>query len=355
MLNKLKSPVRGAVLPMRSGLQSGALPVVLVLVSVELQRHWAEPIKWLYLLCVVLTVLVWIGVLTEQALAKRLANFAIDGVIFALLFAGLLLTANSYDVAGRELLGTLLFWAPAICAWWAVAYYAQPARVVIFTAMLYAGLLFPHRFEGERHVYEYLILGVLLSVLVRWVIMGLIKHFRFSGSEQLALDAAMRDPISGAVSRNSFEAELAHIAAVADRYREPFSLIACSIDGYGAYLERFGESASNELLRTFAWLVADRIRIADTLCRWEDAKFFVLLPSTVCADALKVAESIRQASTYISLASDAPATCCIGICQHRFGEDPMATFEVADAALQHALQAGKNQLAVVGEKGVSLV
>jgi diguanylate cyclase (GGDEF)-like protein len=345
MFKKRKNPDHDT-LPLTSNWQPAALPVLLVIVSAELLRHWGSPANWLYLFCAVLVGASWIGVLSGRETARQHAGSVINFVIIAFLLAGLFLSHASNNLAGREITTTLLFWAPAIVAWWTATYYSQPVRGILFCAVLYTGFFFADQSEHpDRHFHDYLILGLVTALLVRFVIHSCIEYFRLHAASHHEFDASMRDPITGAASRSSFEAELAHIAAVADRYRVPFSLIAINIDDYDQYAERSGEDAGNELLRGFSWLISDRIRKADTACRWEDAEFVILLPHTSTTGALKVVESIRNISTFTTLAG-APDTCCFGICEHKFGEDPMSTLEVAERALMQARLGGKNQLIV---------
>jgi diguanylate cyclase (GGDEF)-like protein len=340
---KKRENLAQAEFPSTRNWQPVALPVLLVILSAELLRHWGSHANLFYLPCAILAGTVWLGALSGREAPRQHAGNAINFVIFALLLASLFLSHARNDPAGREISATLLYWAPAIVAWWIATYYPQPVRGGMFCSVLYAGLFFAE--SPEHHFLDYVILGLVTALLVRFVIHSCIAHFRLHAIPRSECDATMHDPITGAASRSSFEAELAHMTAVADRYRVPFSLIAISIDDYDQYAERNGEDAGNDFLRELSWLISDRIRKADTVCRWDDEKFLILLPHTPAEGALKVVESIRCHGPF-SAHAGAPDTCSFGVWEHKFGEDSMSTLEEAEHALMQARLGGKNQVMV---------
>jgi diguanylate cyclase (GGDEF)-like protein len=312
------------------------LPITAVLMSVELQRHWGDPATPIHLATVLLVAATWIGVLSGRDWAKRQAGVLINIGIFAQLAGGLLLILKN-EPAGGEILVELLLSAPALCVWWAMYYCGQLPVTIALSGLLYASIFAVAPIGDGHYFHEYLIQGGL--------IIGLVTFFgrtltRVSSS---SFDVSMHDPLTGVASRPYFEAEIAHTAAMADRYQQSFSLIAAVIDDFQSIRGRLDRAAVDKLLRDFAWALVDRVRQSDTVCHWEDDKFVVLLTNTNCAGAIKVAESMRQAFAK-STADGRQLTASFGVGEHQAGEDPLSSLEIAERALAEARRQGSNRV-----------
>ncbi len=325
-----------AALRWRSSALPWVLPVTLVLLSVELQRHWGDPANALYLATVLLVAATWISVLSGYELANRYAGLLINVAIFGQVAGGTLLVASDQHV-GREVLGELLFWAPAICAWWAMYHYGQLRVTIVLAVFFYAGILAVANIEHGHLLHEYLIQAGLLIGLVTFFARTLVQ----SGLSASAV--TMHDALTGVASRPYFEAEIAHTAAMADRYQQPFSLIAAVIDDFPARRGRLDRATADKILRDFAWALVDRVRQSDTVCHWEDDKFVVLLTNTNCTGAIKVAESMRLAFA-ATTADGLQLTASFGVGEHQAGEDPLSSLEIAERALAEARHQGNNRV-----------
>lgn len=309
-----------------------ALPIFFVLVAVEMQRHWHGSVRWLYLAVAAWLAGIWIATLAKHAWARRHALAAIDGAVFALLFGGGFLTLAIGSPEGPELSATLLFWSPLLCAWWGFVHGDRTVRLACSAAALFLGLL-AFRAASGPPFYEHVVLGALMIVLARRAGGGWRPAPARAPSADLP-DTVLRDAATGVASPTYFEAELAHTAAVANRYHQlPFLLLVYDIDGYAHHAAEFGRSAMVGLMKRFAWTIADRVRVADTVCRWEEGKIVVLLPNTGLSEGRRVAEDIRLACGQISLPDGRPLQFRMGIAEHRYGDDPMTTFGAAGESL----------------------
>jgi diguanylate cyclase (GGDEF)-like protein len=324
--------------PLVSYWRSIALPIAVVLVSVEVQRHWGSHGGWIYLLAGLLLDITWVGTLLGYRRFIEASGIAIDVALFFLLLYGVWSTSFGGYAGGEEILQSLFFWAPAICGWWALSYQEQFNRVLIYAALFYGGLSFGAYPDTGRHYYEHVMVGVLIVGLIRLVAGGMrAKHAQeMAALRSQALDSSMRDPVTGVASKLYFEAELAHISAVANRYHFPFSLIICCVEEFEHYVAVRGEVAANELLKTVSWKIAERIRTPDTICRLQGGEFAILLPSTVEQDAIKVAENIRSSVSEIPSVGDHSLGLRVAVNQHKFGEDPMATFDTVYRHLEQS-------------------
>ncbi|MBI4990338.1 MAG: diguanylate cyclase [Rhodocyclales bacterium] len=311
---------------------NAALPVAFVLVAVELQRHWRGSVRWLFLAVVIWVAAIWIGTLAKGAWAMRHANSALDAVVLVLLLGSGYLAFVAGDPDGPDVAATLLFWAPLVCAWWGVAYRDRMVRIAASAFVLYASLFFLG-IAGNPPLYDHVILGVLMIILARGAGSRL-PSVQDSLSSGNVPDTVLRDTLTGVASPTYFEAELAHTAAVANRYRQsPFSLIVYDIEHYSQHAAEFGKKAVVGLIKGVAWKIADRVRVADTVCRWEDGKIVVLLPNTGIAESRQLASDIGRACRQISLPNGQPLSMRMGVSEHRFGDDPMMTFGIANESL----------------------
>jgi diguanylate cyclase (GGDEF)-like protein len=312
------------------------LPITAVLMSVELQRHWGDAATPIHLATVLLIAATWIGVLAERDWARRHAGVLINIGIFAQLAGGLLLMLKN-EPSGDELIVELLLAAPMLCAWWAMYYCGQLRVTILLTGLLYAAILATKPTYDGHYFHEYLIQGLLIIGLVTFFARTLIQ------SASSPFDVSMHDPLTGVASRPYFEAEIAHTAAMADRYQQPFSLIAAVIDDFKSIRGRLDRAAVDKLQRDFAWALVDRVRQSDTVCHWEDDKFVVLLTNTNCGGALKVAESMREAFAKTT-AGGQQLTASFGVGEHLAGEDPLSSLEIAERALAEARRQGNNRV-----------
>lgn len=332
---------------LRDALLPWLLPAAMVIASVELQRHWGGPATSLYLANLALIIGIWLGVTYGGETFSGLAGQLVDLVIFAQLVGGGSLSVLSKEPTGTELLQELSFWAPLVCVWWAIYYHGRPLRLLVLAALLYGGLLLTGQLSRPDHQpHEFIIQGAMALGLVTLFLNAVARHYHeHPNISPQSFDATTHDETTGAASRGYFEAEMDHTAALADRYRQPFSLIVAIIDDFAGV----APDRQQDLLRDFSWLVIDRLRHADTLCRWQDEKFIAILPNTSLNNARTVADSLRVTIANTRLAGLDGVTASIGICEHRLGEDPMSTLDVAEKAVLRAQRKGRNHLVVDGE------
>jgi diguanylate cyclase (GGDEF)-like protein len=96
------------------------------------------------------------------------------------------------------------------------------------------------------------------------------------------------------------------------------------------------------MLRAFAWIIAERIRRSDTICRWQDQKFVVLLPVTRYSEAAQLVETLRPALSPTQIGAKASVKASFGIAEHDPGADALTTLEDAERAMSEAAQPTTN-------------
>jgi diguanylate cyclase len=79
------------------------------------------------------------------------------------------------------------------------------------------------------------------------------------------------------------------------RSGRPACVVLVDIDHFKAVNDRFGHAAGDAVLKLTAKTLAAHTRATDTVARWGDEEFVLLLPETDLAAAQTVAEKCRLA------------------------------------------------------------
>ena len=153
-----------------------------------------------------------------------------------------------------------------------------------------------------------------------------------------------RDGLTGLLNRQSFD------LAVAGERRAGGSVIMCDIDHFKQVNDRYGHAVGDDVLRAFAALLESTGHRAG---RMGGEEFALLLPGRGAAEAVSVAEMIRQrfnAGASPGVAPDHRLSASFGVAQYRTGADPKRVFVRADAALYRAKEAGRNRVVVAEDR-----
>jgi diguanylate cyclase (GGDEF)-like protein len=78
------------------------------------------------------------------------------------------------------------------------------------------------------------------------------------------------------------------------RYKKQFSLIMMDIDNFKAFNDTYGHQLGDEVLKNVARAVKKISRAEDVVARYGGEEFVVILPETDAAQALIVAEKMRD-------------------------------------------------------------
>jgi len=256
----------------------------------------------------------------------------LDAGIGIMLLAASSLTAAGLNEFAIPYQSALEKCIPLLIAWWVVVYKRQPERVLIYLLFIFIGLLATStRLQGWVAV-EFLTLGILEAAAVRLALFALqAETLNQDRLERCSEDTI--DPVTGFLLPATFEAELALVAALADRKSIPFSLLAWEIDGYRAYVSQFGATTGEKLMRLTALSIGDCLRISDTVGRWDKERFLVILPETTAVDAQRVVDKMRQRVALIEAVDKGPVTLRFAIAEHHHGDAPLAVVERVEKVL----------------------
>jgi diguanylate cyclase (GGDEF)-like protein len=106
------------------------------------------------------------------------------------------------------------------------------------------------------------------------------------------------DPLTGCFSRLHLEEHLQKELARSLRYGHHLSVILCDIDGLKGVNESFGHRVGDQVLTGFAQMTLQHVRRdIDTVTRWGEDEFLLVLPETPIRGAGRVANRLREKFT----------------------------------------------------------
>ncbi len=166
-------------------------------------------------------------------------------------------------------------------------------------------------------------------------------------SLQRALDqveqAASTDRLTGAWNRRRFEEAVLPEIALAQRRRNPLSLLMFDLDHFKRVNDTYGHGAGDTVLAGTAQTVRMHLRASDSLVRWGGEEFLVMTPATRLEGALGLAEKLRAAVEAIDFPGVGRVTMSLGVSEYAIGEGLKEWIERTDQALYRAKGEGRNR------------
>jgi diguanylate cyclase (GGDEF)-like protein len=158
---------------------------------------------------------------------------------------------------------------------------------------------------------------------------------------------ASTDGLTGIANRATLERMLELEIARATRQDSQLSVIMFDIDGLAQLNEAAGAHAGDDALRRFASLLADQVRLVDTIGRVGADEFGLIAPGS---GGMIVARRIGEAAKKIQLANGQPLSVSAGVVV--FPADGGSSTELmsaAEAALDEAKHRGRGSIAAATE------
>lgn len=165
-------------------------------------------------------------------------------------------------------------------------------------------------------------------------------------SEQRSLELreqALRDPLTGAFNRRGLMEFLRGVVSAPDAGAA--SLLLFDVDDFKGINDRHGHDAGDDVLVRLAALADKLSRQGDRLYRMGGDEFLVYLPRVDRAEALQIAERLRESAAKARLSDAAPITVSVGVAQLQSGDSAETWVRRADAAMYLAKRGGKNRVA----------
>ena len=220
--------------------------------------------------------------------------------------------------------------------------------------ILLGNLLHPHddMFFGSIWVTLFSVELMLYAVGTVFVIFMLVSERTVTVHKA----AASMDPLTGMFNRRGFAEATSRVIEREANAGRPVTVLIFDIDHFKSINDRFGHPAGDEILKLFAAVVVNSLRITDLSGRIGGEEFAALLPCSL-EEAVVVAERVREAFASSGIVvEDGPVdtTVSIGVAGGPAGTVLEVLLAAADAALYQAKRGGRNRVEAAEELPLSL-
>jgi diguanylate cyclase (GGDEF)-like protein len=169
-------------------------------------------------------------------------------------------------------------------------------------------------------------------------------------------NAASVDPLTGMFNRRGFAEATSRLIEREATAGRPVTVMIFDIDHFKSINDRFGHPAGDEILKLFATVVVNSLRISDLSGRVGGEEFAALLPCSL-EEAVVVAERVREAFEGSGIVDDTgpvATTVSIGVAGGPAGTELEVLLAAADTALYQAKRNGRNRVEAAEELPLSL-
>jgi len=178
-----------------------------------------------------------------------------------------------------------------------------------------------------------------------------IKERKFR--EEQLLDLSQVDGLTGVANRRYFDQVWQREYKAAKLTNCPLSLIFIDLDFYKSYNDTYGHLQGDKCLKLVAAALKQTVRQGDLVARYGGEEFAIILPNLSSAEALKLAERLRQKVEELSLEHAKSevsnyVSISVGVASTDLGQecDPNSLIVRADQALYWAKNSGRNQVKI---------
>jgi diguanylate cyclase (GGDEF)-like protein len=225
---------------------------------------------------------------------------------------------------------------------------------VLMLPILLGDLLRPHdaTFYSSVWVTAFSIELVLYAIGTVFVIFMLVSERAVTVHKT----AASVDPLTGMFNRRGFTEACSRVIEREAKAGRPVTVMICDIDHFKSINDRFGHPAGDEVLKLFATVVINNVRISDLSGRVGGEEFAALLPCSL-EEGVIAAERVREAFETSGITCEEGAvdtTVSIGVAGGPAGTELEVLLAAADTALYQAKRSGRNRVEAAEELPLSL-
>jgi diguanylate cyclase (GGDEF)-like protein len=169
-------------------------------------------------------------------------------------------------------------------------------------------------------------------------------------------NAASTDPLTGMFNRRGFAEACARVIEREANAGRPVTVLIFDIDHFKRINDRFGHPAGDELLKLFATIVVNNLRLSDLSGRIGGEEFAALLPCPL-EEGVVAAERVREAFEGCGIVCEeekVDTTVSIGVAGGPAGTELEVLLASADTALYQAKRGGRNRVEAAEEVPLSL-
>jgi diguanylate cyclase (GGDEF)-like protein len=226
--------------------------------------------------------------------------------------------------------------------------------LVLMLPILLGDLLHPHdgAFASSIWVTVFAIELVLYAVGTVFVIFMLVSERTVTAHKT----AASMDPLTGMFNRRGFAEATSRVIEREANAGRPVTVLIFDIDHFKSINDRFGHPAGDEILKLFAAVVVNTLRITDLSGRIGGEEFAALLPCSL-EEGVVAADRVRETFENSGIVvEDGPVdtTVSIGVAGGPAGTELEVLLAAADTALYQAKRGGRNRVEAAEELPLSL-
>lgn len=156
-----------------------------------------------------------------------------------------------------------------------------------------------------------------------------------------------KDSLTGLLKHSSIKDRLAQEVERAHRQGKVMSMAMVDMDYFKRVNDNWGHPMGDQVIKTLAHLLRQRLRRQDSIGRYGGEEFTVVLPECNAADAVRLLDDIRQRFSEIRFIHEGQSfgiTLSAGIATSEQCADAQSLLAAADAALYDAKDGGRNQV-----------
>lgn len=187
-------------------------------------------------------------------------------------------------------------------------------------------------------------LGVVATGLL--MLRGMILLLLAAERNHLRLAAlAFHDPLTGALTRSGLRRAMEALLAGRRKGASWVSILLVDVDHFKRINDVYGHEAGDDLIRTAVKAMHAVAPGNGLVARWGGDEFLLMLPGMSAAQALRVAEALREAFATLTIASSSSActTLSIGVAEGCLAQSSLSTLlREADEALYAVKRNGRD-------------
>ncbi len=173
------------------------------------------------------------------------------------------------------------------------------------------------------------------------------RTFELKEANETISRLAATDELTNLSNRRSFNEFLLAGISAARRHGYPLSMIMIDLDHFKNINDTFGHSEGDAVLKAFADLLREMIRVEDVAARWGGEEFIIILPHAALDAAAALSERIRVAfEQHAGKASSISLSASFGVVQLQEKDDGDTLIRRADDALYRAKNEGRNRVVI---------
>ncbi len=176
----------------------------------------------------------------------------------------------------------------------------------------------------------------------------LVSTVRARAARARKVDELMsKDSLTGLLKHSSIKDRITQEVERAHRSGKPMSMAMVDMDHFKRVNDTWGHPMGDQVIKTLAHLLRQRLRRQDSIGRYGGEEFAVVLPECTAADAMRLLDDVRQRFgdiRFIHNGNSFAVTLSAGVADCVQCADAQNLLSAADAALYVAKKSGRNQV-----------